>query len=213
MRTKQTITIDVELLGKVDSFSNSIKTLQSELSKLSLGKGLTEGFKSSFATITNELEKIQNIAAKKKISVIDDKQIQKSLNTIETAYASVLNKLESEGINTSFLKQDKKAIEALTKASTDFTKQIAKSKKEQDRLNKSLQEALKLQEERHIAWYKAYGYDVEEQPMSKLKGVCPYCMGCNRLENIDFDGVSRCINFVPNQISWEEADRKELKKK
>lgn len=49
--------------------------------------------------------------------------------------------------------------------------------------------------------------------MSKLNGVCPYCMGCNKLENTNFDGVYRCVNFMPNQVNWEEIYRNELKKK
>ena len=49
--------------------------------------------------------------------------------------------------------------------------------------------------------------------MSKLNGVCPYCMGCNKLRNTNFDGVYRCVNFMPNQVNWEEIYRNELKKK
>lgn len=29
----------------------------------------------------------------------------------------------------------------------------------------------------------------------KLKGICLYCLGCNRLELEDFEGVNRCGSF------------------
>lgn len=137
--SKQSITIEVDLLGKATSLSETIGKLQSDLSKLDLGKGLQESFKTNFAVINSEIEKIQNIAAKKKINVIDDKQIQKSLSAIETAYASVLHKLESEGVNTSFLKQDKKAIDALTTANKNYTNSVKETRGEYNKLAKELE--------------------------------------------------------------------------
>ena len=137
--SKQSITIEVDLIGKATSLSETIGKLQSDLSKLDLGKGLQESFKTNFAVINSEIEKIQNIAAKGKINVIDDKQIQKSLSAIETAYASVLHKLESEGVNTSFLKQDKKAIDALTTANKNYTNSVKETRSEYNKLAKELE--------------------------------------------------------------------------
>lgn len=34
-----------------------------------------------------------------------------------------------------------------------------------------------------------YGY-------KELIGKCKTCLGCNRLENIDFKGVYRCENYI-----------------
>ena len=145
--SKQSITIEVDLLGKATSLSETIGKLQSDLSKLDLGKGLQESFKTNFAVINSEIEKIQNIAAKKKINVIDDKQIQKSLSAIETAYASVLHKLESEGVNTSFLKQDKKAIDALTTANKNYTNSVKETRGEYNKLAKELEKTQNSQKD------------------------------------------------------------------
>ena len=49
--------------------------------------------------------------------------------------------------------------------------------------------------------------------MEEIKGVCLYCMGCNKLEMKYFTGVYRCKNFMPNQVNWEQYYREELKKK
>ena len=141
---KQSVTIEVDLIGKVESLSGTISKLQGDLNKLNLGKGLQESFKSNFAVIASEIEKIQNIAAKKKINVVDDKQIQKSLSQIETAYASVLNKLKSSGIDTAIFKQDEKAIKAIANAQTQYTKLIKDSKAQQQELNKEIEKAQKL---------------------------------------------------------------------
>lgn len=48
--------------------------------------------------------------------------------------------------------------------------------------------------------------------MDKLKGICSWCMGCNKLEDMNFAGVYRCKNFIAAQISWEEEYRKGLRK-
>lgn len=30
----------------------------------------------------------------------------------------------------------------------------------------------------------------------ELKGICKKCLGCNRLENIDFAGIYRCKYYM-----------------
>lgn len=45
----------------------------------------------------------------------------------------------------------------------------------------------------------------------ELKGLCKNCLGCNRLEDINFEGVYRCEYATDKQIDVEEL-RKELKK-
>lgn len=48
--------------------------------------------------------------------------------------------------------------------------------------------------------------------MKELKGICPWCLGCNRLENPEFEGFYRCEGFMPHQINWEEYYRESLMK-
>lgn len=53
--------------------------------------------------------------------------------------------------------------------------------------------------------------------LEDMQGICKYCVAdCLRLEDEDFDGVYRCKNFEPNQISIKEVEekiREELKNK
>lgn len=44
----------------------------------------------------------------------------------------------------------------------------------------------------------------------ELKGLCKNCLGCNRLEDQNFDGVYRCEYATDKQIDVEDL-RKELK--
>ncbi len=30
----------------------------------------------------------------------------------------------------------------------------------------------------------------------QLKGICPTCLGCNRLEDINFEGCNECNNYM-----------------
>lgn len=32
--------------------------------------------------------------------------------------------------------------------------------------------------------------------------ICKYCMGCNQLENENFDGVIKCDYFVTGRDNW-----------
>lgn len=47
---------------------------------------------------------------------------------------------------------------------------------------------------------------MEKQKYPELFGNCIDCLGCNRLEDINFKGKYRC----PNHISYEEEDDGEL---
>lgn len=45
--------------------------------------------------------------------------------------------------------------------------------------------------------------------MEELKGICKYCLGCNRLENPNFKGVQRCANTETVPANILEILRKE----
>lgn len=42
--------------------------------------------------------------------------------------------------------------------------------------------------------------------------LCYYCYGCNKLANVDFNGVRRCKEFVAAIADYQEKIREELKK-
>lgn len=39
--------------------------------------------------------------------------------------------------------------------------------------------------------------------MKELRGICKNCLGCNRLEDEDFEGVGECEYFTSEQIEIE----------
>lgn len=43
------------------------------------------------------------------------------------------------------------------------------------------------------------------------KKLCKYCLGCNKLENENFDGVMRCIDFMTGVNNWQEKWKEALK--
>ena len=53
--------------------------------------------------------------------------------------------------------------------------------------------------------------------LKDMPGICKYCIAdCLKLENENFNGVYRCKDFEPNQISMKEVEskiREELRKK
>lgn len=44
----------------------------------------------------------------------------------------------------------------------------------------------------------------------KKNTLCYYCLGCNKLELIEFNEVMRCKNFTAGVENWQELLRKEL---
>lgn len=46
----------------------------------------------------------------------------------------------------------------------------------------------------------------------EAKYICKYCLGCNKLEDINFKGLMNCKSFVAGYENWFEMRREELKK-
>lgn len=46
--------------------------------------------------------------------------------------------------------------------------------------------------------------------LDDMPGICKFCVGCLRLENENFKSRYRCKDFEPNQVNWEDLNRKEL---
>ena len=42
--------------------------------------------------------------------------------------------------------------------------------------------------------------------MAELKGdtLCKYCLGCNKLMNINYIGIRSCKKFAPGYENWRE---------
>lgn len=43
------------------------------------------------------------------------------------------------------------------------------------------------------------------------KELCKYCLGCNKLEDENFNGVMRCKNFIAGQADWFEKWKEQMK--
>ena len=133
--------IQIALDGDIEKLSAKIRTIQSELSKLSLGQNLNKEFEETFYSLTNELKKIQSLTTGNKINFIDIKKVEKSADVIDELYDKILRLSKSSGIESSFLKNDKKAIDALAKARASYNSKTSEGLKEQQRLEKKLAEA------------------------------------------------------------------------
>lgn len=68
----------------------------------------------------------------------------------------------------------------------------------------------KLMSEKNVIKYvlQSQGIDIMKQ-ISKKK-LCFYCLGCNKLEDKEFEGIVRCENFIPSKRNWQEEWKKSL---
>lgn len=50
--------------------------------------------------------------------------------------------------------------------------------------------------------------------MQQLKEdtICKYCLGCNKLLNMNFNGTRNCKKFIAGYINWRELYERALKK-
>lgn len=68
----------------------------------------------------------------------------------------------------------------------------------------------RLMSEKNVMKYvlQAQGIDVMNQINNNK--ICFYCLGCNKQEDGEFDGLMRCKNFVPCKQDWQEKWKKSL---
>lgn len=144
---KHKISVQVDLLAKVDQFSTTIANMQKQLSGLKLNKSISDSLEGSFSNIEKEMKKISEISQKGEVNIVDEREILSSFNKIERAWSSVLNKLKSTGANTALLEKDKKAIDAIIREQGKYTNEVKKTQKEQNKLQKALEGAKKKQSE------------------------------------------------------------------
>lgn len=43
------------------------------------------------------------------------------------------------------------------------------------------------------------------------KKLCFYCLGCNKLEDKNFDGIMRCKSFMAGYEDWQERWKEQMK--
>lgn len=44
------------------------------------------------------------------------------------------------------------------------------------------------------------------------KKLCFYCLGCNKLEEKNFDGIMRCKSFMAGYEDWQERWKEALRR-
>lgn len=133
--------IQIAFDGNIEKVSSKIQTIQNELSKLSLGKGLNREFEDTFSSLMSELKKLQGLTDGNKVDFVDVKKVEKSTDAIDRLYDRLSRLASSSGVNSSLLKNDKKAIDALTSARTKYNSVTVAGLKEQQRLQKDLANA------------------------------------------------------------------------
>lgn len=77
------ISVVVDVKGRIDNFRAAAEQMQGYLNKLELPKMAENKSASIFSQLSREIEKIQNLTAKGKIDLIDDKNIKTAYHNIE----------------------------------------------------------------------------------------------------------------------------------
>ncbi len=68
----------------------------------------------------------------------------------------------------------------------------------------------RLMSEKNVMKYVLQAQEIDIMEQISNKKLCFYCLGCNKLEDENFDGVMRCENFVQSRQNWQEEWKKNL---
>lgn len=140
MSKKENMQVNIDIIGNIAQFSKSIDDIQRQLERLSLSPKLVDSFKGIFIDLREEIKTISQITEKGFITPIDEKQFHKSIDIISNSYLALFKKLESHGVSTAFLVEDKKALDQLTKAQKAYTKAVGETQKKEKDLDKAKKE-------------------------------------------------------------------------
>ena len=143
MARKETLTVSIDIVGKIDSFSNSLKQIEGQLGRLKIRDDLADGVSNTIKKLNSEITKITELTSGGKLKLIDEKSFQKSISNIENLYNNLINTLQNKGINTSFLKEDVKTISELSRLQREYGKALDDSKDKQKQLTQKVKETKK----------------------------------------------------------------------
>ena len=141
MGTTKTITVAIDVVGKLDKLSNGLKQVQNQLGNFDLTAGLEKEFSSTLAKLFKQIDRASELSSGGKLKLIDEKAFNKAISNIENAYDDLISKLERQGVNTSFLKEDAKVLKTLTNLQNKYEEKIRDSLKEQKKLTRELEKA------------------------------------------------------------------------
>lgn len=70
----------------------------------------------------------------------------------------------------------------------------------------------KLMSEKNVMKYVLQAQSIDIMKQISNKKICFYCLGCNKLEDEEFEGVGRCGNFTASSNNWQEKWKKSLER-
>lgn len=133
----------VDIQGKADQLESVIKRVRSEMSQFNLGEGATKSLSSTLSNLQKELDKLREKTVGNKLSLIDEREVKKSVETIDRLYGSLIDKLGSNGIASSGLKKDVELLNKLAAAENKYNKEMVAAEKEQQKLTKEIEKQQK----------------------------------------------------------------------
>ena len=132
------VTATLDIQAQITNYQESLNKLQGALGKLHLPDGLRKGFENLFVDYQRELEKLSKSSANNKLSVLNEKEIEKSFDRIDGLYSNLIKKLRSSGYEDSILESDFKAIEQMKAAQEEYSKAVKGSAAELEKEQKAL---------------------------------------------------------------------------
>lgn len=143
----QQISIGVDFIANLDKFTQGINNAKGVMSKLDFSEQTRKGIDGLAGKMATEINKIKDIASRGDVDILDLNKINTSMKHIESAYAQMINKIEDMGGDSTFLKNDAKAISKLKEGQIEYKKAIAETEKQQKKFNDALEAAQKAQKE------------------------------------------------------------------
>ena len=165
----QQISIGVDFIANLDKFTQGINNAKGIMSKLDISEQTRKGIDGLAEKMATEITKIKDVASRGKVDIVDVNKINTSMKHIESAYAQMINKIEDMGGDSTFLKNDAKALKALKTGQDNYTKAIVDTEKAQKRLNENLEKAQKAQKEGGKESKKKAVSDADYRALEKSK--------------------------------------------
>lgn len=165
----QQISIGVDFIANLDKFTQGINNAKGIMSKLDISEQTRKGIDGLAEKMAAEINKIKDVASRGKVDIVDVNKINTSMKHIESAYAQMISKIEDMGGDSTFLKNDAKALKVLKTGQDNYTKAIADTERAQKRLNENLEKAQKAQKEGGKESKKKAVSDADYRALEKSK--------------------------------------------
>ena len=125
MSTQEKVTVVLDIQGEVGNLQSALNKVQSAFNKLNTNNTVGKEFTEDLQDAQKALERLKSVSKKDKITLVDQREVERAFRTFESAYKRLIKTSESKdflNLDTKRMAGARQGIDSLTQALEQYQK-------------------------------------------------------------------------------------------